>query len=57
MTAVVDDEGRVRRRVVRVGEIRGGQIEVLTGLAAGERVLRRWADLASLEAEARRPSQ
>jgi len=32
-------EGRVERRAVRLGEARGDQVEVLGGLAAGDRVV------------------
>ena len=47
--AVVDDERRVRPRVVRLGAPREDAVEVLAGLDAGERILRRWTDLATLE--------
>jgi RND family efflux transporter MFP subunit len=35
---VVADDGRVSLRQVRLGHVRGDQIEILAGLAAGERV-------------------
>jgi hypothetical protein len=35
---VVADDGRVSLRQVRLGHARGDQIEILAGLAAGERV-------------------
>ena len=47
--AVVDDEGRVQPRGVRLGAHRDDAVEVLAGLDAGERVLQRWTDLATLE--------
>jgi multidrug efflux pump subunit AcrA (membrane-fusion protein) len=37
----VDDDGRTSRRLVTTGRERDGRVEVLSGLAAGERVLSR----------------
>jgi multidrug efflux pump subunit AcrA (membrane-fusion protein) len=37
----VDAEGRAGRRLVTTGRERDGRVEVLSGLAAGERVLSR----------------
>jgi RND family efflux transporter MFP subunit len=36
---VVDDEGRVQRKVVEVGSVNDGRTEIRTGLAGGERVV------------------
>ena len=39
LAVVVDAQGLARTRAVTVGEVRDGQVEVLSGLAAGDRVV------------------
>ncbi|MCC6682180.1 MAG: efflux RND transporter periplasmic adaptor subunit [Phycisphaeraceae bacterium] len=44
MVKVVDDSGAVERRYVRSGQTLGDQVEILSGLRDGERVLQSYGD-------------